>query len=222
MHYSSMFHFTNKSMRMRSNIKITTNGYLFPVRQPLASKILKKLILKQIYDSPYFQSERLNYLRYIDGIICADDVFVRSFRLAQRRAGHVLRLGLEGFDGVITTCPLNIEVCNVRFLAQTIHDLIPLEYVQTSDNAIGFTRRLRACANSGRLFVSESTRHKYETTILQPASAQPHASCVVTQSPSLAFPADSSDWEARIPELWLFWTPGESTRKRSNLLLPAV
>ena len=199
---------------MRGDIK-KLYKFLFPIRH-LGQQDLKKINLEEIYDSPYFQSERLNYLQYIDGIICADNIFLRSFRLAQRRAGHVLRLGLEGFDGVITTCPLNIEVCNVRFLVQTIHDLIPLEYVQTSDNVIGFTRRLLACANAGRLFVSESTQHKYETTILRSASAQPHTSCVVTQSPSLVFPADSCDWEARIPEL----SPNTLGRKQPQPLKP--
>ena len=175
-------------------------GTLFP-RRRFDQRSLKVLPLQEIFDNPYLQSERLSYLQEVDGLICANNIFLHSFRLAQRRPGPVLQLDLRGFDGVVTTCPLNIDVRNVGFLVQSIHDLIPLEYVQTSDHVIGFTRRLRACANGGRLFVSESTRHKYETTILQPASAQPHASCVVTQSPSLAFPADSCDWEARIPEL---------------------
>lgn len=176
---------------------------LFP-RRHFNQHHLKTLPVQQIFDNPYLQSERLGYLQNVAGLICADDIFIHSFRLAQQRAGHMLRIDLEGFDGVITTCPLNMEVRHVRFQAQTIHDLIPLEYTQTSDHVIGFSRRLRACADSARLFVSESTRHKYESTILQPTATHAHASCVVTQSPSLTFPADACDWEARIPELRLY------------------
>ncbi|QPN71487.1 glycosyltransferase [Synechococcus sp. CBW1108] len=177
-------------------------GTLFPKRRFNQSN-LRAIPVQNIFDNPYLQSERLGYLQDVDGLICASDIFVHSFRLAQRRAGHVLLLDLEGFDGVITTCPLNIHIGNVRFVVQSIHDLIPLEYVQTSDHVIGFSRRLRACAHAGRLFVSESTRHKYETAILQPTSSRHHAHGVVIQSPSLTFPADACDWEARIPELSL-------------------
>lgn len=176
---------------------------LFPKRRFNPGN-LKAIPVQNIFDNPYLQSERLGYLQDVEGLICASDIFVHSFRLAQQRSGHVLRLDLHGFDGVVTTCPLNMDIRNVRFVVQSIHDLIPLEYVQTSDNVIGFSRRLRACANAGRLFVSESTRHKYETTILLPISTRAHASDVVIQSPSLTFPADACDWEARIPELSLY------------------
>ena len=165
---------------------------------------LKALPIYGIYDNPYLQSERLAYLQNIDGIICANDLFVHSFRLAQQRQGHRLQLDLKGFDGLVCTCPINIKARHARFLVQTIHDLIPLEYVPTSDDAVTFSRRLRACASSARLFVSDSTRNKYESVILQEfKTPDQHASCVVIQSPSLTFPADACDWEARIPELSL-------------------
>ncbi len=176
---------------------------LFP-RRHFDLGCLKALPIHGIYDNPYLQSERLAYLQNVDGIICASDLFVHSFRLAQQRQGHRLRLELKGFDGLVCTCPINIEARHARFLVQTVHDLIPLEYVPTSDDAVTFSRRLRACASSARLFVSDSTRYKYESVILPEfKTTQQHASCVVIQSPSLAFPADACDWEARIPELSL-------------------
>ncbi len=177
---------------------------------------LKTIPIQEIFDNPYLQSERLGYLQGAKGLICASHIFMHSFRLAQQRSGHVLRLDLQGFDGVITTCPLNMDFGNVRFVVQSIHDLIPLEYVQTSDHVIGFSRRLHACANAGRLFVSESTRHKFETAIMQPTTTRPHASGVVIQSPSLAFPADACDWEARIHELPLY----SETQRRLQPLQP--
>ena len=190
-------------------------GTLLP-KHRFDQRNLKTIPTQEIFDNPYLQSERLGYLQEVNGLICASHIFVHSFRLAQQRSGHVLRLDLQGFDGVITTCPLNMDFGNVRFVVQSIHDLIPLEYVQTSDHVIGFSRRLRACANAGRLFVSESTRHKFETAILQPTSTRPHASGVVIQSPSLAFPADACDWEARIHELPLY----SETQRRLQPLQP--
>jgi len=176
---------------------------VFPMRH-FDKRNLRVLPIQQIYDNPYLQTDRLGYLQHVSGLICASDVFVHSYRLAQRRQGHMLRLDLKGFDGLVTTCPLNIRARNVRFAVQTIHDLIPLEYVQTSDNVVCFARRLRACAFAARLFISNSTRHKYASAIPQPAKAAPHGSCVITQSPSLDFPADACLWEARIPELSLY------------------
>jgi glycosyltransferase involved in cell wall biosynthesis len=169
---------------------------------------LKALPLHGIYDNPYLQSERLAYLQNVDGIICANDLFVHSFRLAQQR---------HGFDGLVCTCPINLETSHGRFLVQTIHDLIPLEYVPTSDDAVTFSRRLKACASSARLYVSDSTRYKYESVILQDfKTPDRHASCVAIQSPSLTFPADACDWEARIPELSL----NAEGQKRNQLLKP--
>ena len=192
-----------KALKKLQTLAEELTGTLFPKRR-FDQRNLKVLPVQQIFDNPYLQSERLGFLQDVEGFICARNIYVHSFRLAQQRAGHVLQLDLQGFDGVITTCPLNMNVRNVRFLVQSVHDLIPLEYAQTSDHVIGFSRRLRACADSGRLFVSESTRYKYETGILQPTHTTPHASGVVTQSPSLAFPADACDWEARTPELSLY------------------
>lgn len=189
---------------------------LFPRRHFDLSR-LKTLPIHGIYDNPYLQSERLAYLQNVDGIICANDLFVHSFRLAQHKQGHRLRLDLNGFDGLVCTCPINIETRRGKFLVQTIHDLIPLEYVQTSDDAVTFSRRLRACANSARLFVSDSTRYKYESVILQEFKRlDQHAGCVVIQSPSLTFPADACDWEARIPELSL----NAEGQKRNQILEP--
>ncbi|NQW39589.1 MAG: glycosyltransferase [Cyanobacteria bacterium] len=178
-------------------------GALFPTRQ-FSQRSLKTIPLDQFLDNPYLRSERLGYLQDVDGLICANDLFSHSFSLARQPSGHALRLALEGFDGVITTCPLNISARNVRFMVQTIHDLIPLEYVQTGDNPRVFFRRLKACAYGGRLFVSQSTLNKYDNAIPQPTLTRPRASGVVIQPPSLVFPADACDWEARTSELSVY------------------
>ena len=98
---------------------------LFPQRR-YASRSLKCLPIRELFDNPYLQTERLDYLLNVDGLICADDIFVNSFRLANQKPGEVLELDLQGFDGLITTCPLHIRPTNPTLFIQTVHDLIPL------------------------------------------------------------------------------------------------
>ena len=174
---------------------------LFPQRR-YPSQSLKCLPISDLFDNPYLQTERLDYLRNVDGLICADDLFVNSFRLANQKPGELLQIDLQGFDGLITTCPLHMRPRQPTLFIQTVHDLIPLEYVQTSDHVAGFARRLRSCAAAGRLFVSEATQRKYDASILPTAlEGSEHHSRVLIQSPSLQFPGDALDWEAQMPSL---------------------
>ena len=98
---------------------------------------------------------------------------------------------------MITTSPLNIEPLNVNLFTQTIHDLIPLDYQRTRDDLSCFTRRLEAARNAKRIFVSEDARQNYEDSFEGGVTEIDNDKCVVTQSPSLNFPGDALDWEAR-------------------------
>lgn len=183
---------------LRARSKLNT---LFPQRR-YPSRSLKCLPIRELFDNPYLQTERLDYLLNVDGLICADDIFVNSFRLANQKPGEMLEIDLQGFDGLITTCPLQIRPTNPTVFIQTVHDLIPLEYVQTSDHVPGFARRLRSCAPAGRLFVSSATQRKFNASILPTAmEGAEHHSKVLIQSPSLQFPGDALDWEAQMPSL---------------------
>jgi glycosyltransferase involved in cell wall biosynthesis len=176
---------------------------LFP-RQRYRQRGLKAFSTSELFDNPYLQSDRLGYLTDVDGLLCADQIFANSFRLARTRWGlNRLHLDLNGFDGFITTSPLNIEARNTRFCVQTVHDLIPLEYTQTFDSLRAFTRRLLACRQAARLFVSESAERKYNSVFPATSQQKDHASAVIVQSPSLHFPPDACDWEARIKVLRL-------------------
>ena len=53
---------------------------------------LKHFPLHDLFDNPYLQAERLSYLRYIDGLICASDIFINSFRLANRKSDKPLKI----------------------------------------------------------------------------------------------------------------------------------
>ena len=145
----------------------------------------KAIDLAELQDSPYSRVERLFYLDELSGIISARNVFVNSFRAALRKQAKPIRIQLGSFDGLITTCPLHLRIEDSKSFVQTVHDLIPLEFVQTTDHAGAFSRRLASCNQAQRLFVSSSTRQKYEACFEHHAST---TSAVVIQPPSLQMP----------------------------------
>lgn len=146
----------------------------------------RRVELASLYDNPYSRIERLLYLDDLSGILCARNVFVSSFRAALGKRTKPIRLDLGDFDGLITTCPLHLSCDPGKSFVQTIHDLIPLEYVQTTDHAGAFSRRLESCLAANRLFVSGSTQRKYNRSYGQSARA---SQAVVIQPPSLQMPA---------------------------------
>lgn len=173
---------------------------LFP-RQFIPSNSLQILPRIELRNSPYERCERLSYLADVDGLICAKDCFTNSIDLAKKRHPKPLKIDLRGFDGLITTSPLNITPLNTKLFVQTVHDLIPLDYQRTKDNLPCFTRRLQAAAGAKRLFVSEDAKQQYDISILHSLSEFNSANRVIIQSPSLEFPGDALDWEARTKQI---------------------
>lgn len=154
---------------------------------------LVALTVHDLIDNPYLQHERLGYLQWVHGLISARDVYLHSMRLAGQRQGQSLTIDLTDFDGFISTCPLNIQARGVAFTLQTVHDLIPLEFVQTSDRPAIFARRLACCADTSRLFMSASTAMKFRSAMGQ--GRGPHEA-VVVQPPSLRFPPQQLECDA--------------------------
>ena len=68
--------------------------------------------------------ERLDYLQYVDGIVSAPGLYLATQLAAQLPNQRPVRIDLQGFDALITTCPLNIKPRNLLTFVQTIHDLI--------------------------------------------------------------------------------------------------
>jgi glycosyltransferase involved in cell wall biosynthesis len=157
---------------------------LFPKRHVSCAEQVR-LTVHDLVDNPYLQHERLDYLQWVHGLISASDIYLHSMRLAGRREGAPLTIDLHGFDGFITTCPLNIVARGVQFTVQSVHDVIPLEFAQTSDFPAVFLRRLERCGEAARLFMSASTAMKFRCFIR--AGANP-CEAVVVQPPSLCFP----------------------------------
>jgi len=166
--------------------------------------------IQDLYDNPYLRVERLDYLEDVTGIVSAPELYLSSQLAADLKTQLPVRIDLQGFDALITTCPLNISPRNLPIFVQTIHDLIPLEFVAHNENPSMFSHRLQACMQARRLFVSHSTANKYLAHI---QSAQPttshhraHAGLnnkqkVIIQSPSLHFPSWLTEDDERIADL---------------------
>ena len=151
---------------------------------------LRRVRLYEQYDSPYFRQERLGYFEDLDGILCARYLYRNASRRALAANPRPLPIDLGNqFDGLITTCPLNLSTENHGCLVQTVHDLIPLEYVPHLDHVALFGQRLASSVAARKLFVSEATRHKFQQaygTTGDPGGA------VIIQPPSLHIPQGSN------------------------------
>ena len=189
----------------------------FPRRRIHANQ-LTQIPANQLLGSPYQRCERLAYLRDIDGVICASNCFRDSFHLARKRANQTLQIELNGFDGFITTSPLNLQPLNTPLFLQTVHDLIPLEYGRTLDHIPSFSRRLLATTSARRIYVSEDAEQKFNASLFSAGNAEALTPTrVLTQPPSLQFPGDALDWEARTSDLKVL----SSDQKQLHTLTPS-
>ena len=166
--------------------------------------------IQELYDNPYLRVERLDYLECITGIVSAPELYLSSQLAADLQTQRPVRIDLRGFDALITTCPLNISPLNLPTFVQTIHDVIPLEFVAHNENPSMFSHRLQACIQSRRLFVSQSTANKYLDHIQGAQPNAPHQKVheglnnqqkVIIQSPSLHFPSWLIEDSERIADL---------------------
>ena len=166
--------------------------------------------LQELYDNPYVRIERLDYLECVTGIVSAPELYLATQLAAQLPNLHPVCIDLRGFDALVTTCPLNIKPRNLPTFVQTIHDLIPLEYVAHNEDPLMFSHRLQACISARRLFVSQSTANKYSAHIQnsQQNSSQQYSNqndpaheAVIIQSPSLHFPSWLTEDPDRIADL---------------------
>ncbi|WP_115131517.1 glycosyltransferase [Synechococcus sp. N26] len=182
------------------------------VRRPRSykSRDLNHFHLKELYDNPYVRVERLSYLENVAGIVSAPEIYLASQLAAELATQRPVRIDLSGFDALITTCPLNISPQKVPTFIQTIHDLIPLEYVAHNEDPLMFSHRLQACKAARRLFVSQSTANKFSAHIHRfhtPRSPQRKnvgdnsLETVIIQPPSLHFPSWLTEDGGRIADL---------------------
>ena len=159
---------------------------------------LYKFRLNQLFDNPYLRVEKLNYLKDIEGIVSVPKLFFSTQVAARLRRQQPVRIDLRGFDILLTSCPLNIKPERIPTFVQTVHDLIPLEFTRTNDDALMFSNRLQACLQAKRLFVSQSSATKFNKHInqLKVSSDIESRQSVIIQPPSLSFPS----WLTADPE----------------------
>lgn len=163
---------------------------------------LKLIHFDELQDNPYLRHERLAYLHYCKGLICAKRIYFATQVAALLKRQKPVTIDLAGFDAFLTCCPLNIKPLNISVFTQTVHDLIPLEYAQTSDNTLGFSHRLQAALNSRRLYVSTSTSKKFNERVYKKPPHIKHERILI-QPPSLHFPT----WILEDPECCLDLKP---------------
>lgn len=147
---------------------------------------MQRFSLHNLYDSPYLRQERLSYLEDVDGILSARFLYLNASRLALGRRPQPVRMILgERFDSLVTTAPINVSTPDGRGLVQTVHDLIPLEYVPHLDHVVLFATRLASTLPAHKLFVSSSSRRKYENVYPRDRD---RGGAVIIQPPSLQMP----------------------------------
>ena len=147
---------------------------------------LSRVNLLAQYDNPYFREERLSYFEHLDGIICARHLYFHASKKALKHRPQPQNIDLgKTFDSLITTCPLNLDLVGGGSFVQTVHDLIPMEYVRHLDCVAVFGQRLASCNRAHKLFVSSATRQKFERAF---GHANPVGGAVVVQPPSLQVP----------------------------------
>ena len=128
---------------------------------------------------------------------------VTAFAIRSNLPGNVpnqtLQIDLNGFDGFITTCPLNLQPLNTPLFLQTVHDLIPLEYGRTTTTYPAFSI---ACwpppmPAGFRLRGRQAKFHIQLAFGWHPHKFRRHPNAGADPTPSLQFPGDALDWEAR-------------------------
>ena len=157
---------------------------------------LRTFQLEQLFDSPYPRMERLSYLRDIEGIVCAPNIFLATQVAANMQQQKPVRIDLREFDVLLTSCPLNLIPDHVPTFVQTVHDLIPLEFVAHNEDPLMFSHRLQACLPARRLFVSQSTATKFDSHVKNVHHKINTKQAVIVQPPSLRFPS----WLTADPE----------------------
>jgi glycosyltransferase involved in cell wall biosynthesis len=172
-----------KLIQWRNNIREFFDKVKLRRRYKLAR--LPKLSLHDLYDSPYQRLERLSYFDELDGIISAKYLYLNVFRSALGKRPKPVVLELDGFDGLVTTAPMNLSVRGPGCFVQTVHDLIPLEYVSTTDHVGVFSQRMMSTIPARKLFVSGSAQTKFQITLPNRYDA---GGSVVIQPPSLSIP----------------------------------
>ncbi len=126
----------------------------------------KLINLYNFDNSPYFGEERVDYFSKISGFLSIRDIYnyssLRSKRLLFKTPSIDLRK--HKIDLLITSCPLSIDVKNIKkkntSCLQLIMDFIPLSFSKHPDHPFGFYNRLKDAMQVKNCFISKASRDK--------------------------------------------------------------
>tara|TARA_Y100001968_G_scaffold122890_1_gene111829 strand:+ start:3770 stop:5182 length:1413 start_codon:yes stop_codon:yes gene_type:complete len=125
----------------------------------------RKYLLSSNHKNIYSDSERMNYIKYLKGIISVPNIFFLCSLKSRRLILGTPKIDLNKFnlDIIISASPLSVKIINPKSdkskLIQIIHDAIPILYNKHPDKPIPFYNRLKEATNSDKvLYVSKSTK----------------------------------------------------------------
>ena len=167
--------------------KIILNYYLRLGR--LSSNIY---LLNSHHKSIHGNSERMNYIKHLKGIISFPNIF-NICRLKSRRliiGTPKIDLRKCNLDIIISASPLSLKIIkyksNNHKLIQIIHDAIPLLYNKHPDHPVQFYNRLKEAINADKvLYVSQSTKEIIHN-ILEKKDLSNKNSDIINPIPSLS------------------------------------
>ena len=123
-----------------------------------------KYLLNTNHKSIHSDSERMNYVNHLKGIISFPNIF-NICRLKSRRlilGTPKIDLKKCNLDIIISASPLSLKIINSKSnhtkLIQIIHDAIPLLYNKHPDHPVHFYHRLQDAVKADKvLYVSKTT-----------------------------------------------------------------
>ena len=143
-------------------------------------------------DNPYLKLEKLKFMRNISGFISAPNIGFNLKLISILPFLNKIKIDLHGFDFFITSEPLNIISKNNTSFFQTVHDLIPLEFSPEILNVKSFYNKIKICNESNKLFISETTKNKFNYLLKNKLSNKINNENVLIQPPSLIFESSVS------------------------------
>ena len=162
-------------------IKLLKQGFIYNQRNTSQIKFYYK------NDNPYLKLEKLKFMENISGFISAPNIGSNLKLTSILPILNKIKIDLYGFDFFITSEPLNIISKNKTSIFQTIHDLIPLEFSPEIFSVKSFYNKIKICNKSNKLFISETTKNKFNYLLKNKFSNNIDNENVLIQPPSLIF-----------------------------------
>lgn len=162
-------------------IKLLKQGYIYNERNTSQINFYYK------DDNPYLKLEKLKFMKNVSGFLSAPNIGPNLKLISIFPFLNKIKIDLYGFDFFVTSEPLNIISKNNTPFFQTIHDVIPLEYSPNILNVKSFYNKIKICNNANKLFISETTKNKFNFLLKNKFINKNDNKNVLIQPPSLIF-----------------------------------